>query len=181
MKHPFLRVMFALACIFGLIGAAAAESAINPRLPAKEHHVTKPVPSKLTFNLSLLTPDQLADKIAVWASGQAIPDLQQAIAVGTQAKETVVTPCWQALLTFAQAVNATAAANQAAPSLKVHLATDIETFAILQADLLPNGQLRVACAPAAQALQQNTANLIGAIVTGVTSINTVVPMIFPGL
>ncbi|HUI19921.1 MAG TPA: hypothetical protein VLZ74_02600 [Methylocella sp.] len=183
MNRPFLRALLALACFFGPLGGAIATPAAQPHHASAKHYaVAKHAPAKATFNLSLLTPDQLADKVAAWAAGQAIPDLQQAIAVGTAAKENVVTPCWQALLTFAQAVNATAAANQANTTLNIHLATDIEIIAILQADLLPNGPLKIACAPAAQAFGLQTANLVGAIVAGgATSINTIVPAILPGL
>jgi hypothetical protein len=160
-----MKKLIVSAALAAAIGIAPASAATNHK-PAAHH-----------MKAAILTPDQVADKIANWATGQAIPDLQQAIAMAKASNETVLAPCWQALLTFAQNVQTTSAANIANTTLKVHIATDIENLGVLEEALEPNGPLTVACAPAAQFFGQQTANFVGQIVTGVTSITKLVPTI----
>jgi hypothetical protein len=160
---------------FVMFAALAAAIGIAPVHAAPVHK-----PAVHHRMKAVLTPDQIADKIAHWAAGQAVPDLQQALAMAKASNETVLAPCWQALLTFAQNVQTTSAANIANTTLKVHIATDIENLGVLEQALEPNGPLTVACAPAAQFFGQQTATFVGQIVTGVTSIIKLVPTI-PGI
>ena len=141
---------------------------------AKARAIPKPITRPAGFTLQ--TPDQLIDKVRLWATGDAGADLDAAIAVGKTSNNPVTVPCFQAIRNFVAVVQALPTADKLP---KIHLAVDIEILTDLEIQLLPNSPIITSCTALANFQVISAQNLVTGIVSGALALSKFAPIIPP--
>ena len=142
---------------------------------AKARAIPTPI-ARPAAGFTLQTPDQLIDKIRLWATGDAGADLDAAIAVGKSANNPVTVPCFQAIRDFVTIVQGLPTADKLP---KIHLAVDIEILTDLEIQLLPNSRTVTSCTALANFQVISAQNLVTGIVSGALALSKFAPIIPP--
>lgn len=131
--------------------------------------MTDPTPAPI------VTPPATGDKVLqaiVAFVTTSMPDVQNALDMATKNNNLVTIQAWTALLAFMQKVTTI---NTSLPA--VHLATDIELLTQLTQDLQPGSPLVTSFAALAAYQGQQASSMVFGIVTGVTALGKLIPML----
>lgn len=152
-----------------------AASLIGLTLLAPTHAEAKTaVITKVLTPGKLSAPDQLIDKVLVWAAADGDADLAAAISLAKATNNTVTLPCWAALQGFVKEIEALPPPAQLP---KLHLATDIEIATNLMIALEPNSPVVAQCQALANFQKMSAVNMVTGIVTGALSLGKLAPIV----
>ena len=160
---------FVAVCLLLTLMLATPPAMAKPRRPV-------PAPPARPTAITLQTPDQLIDKVRLWATTDGGADLDAAIAVGKTANNPVTVPCFQAIRGFVSTVQSLPTADKLP---KLHLAVDIEILTDLEIQLLPNSPVIVSCTALANFQAVSAQNLVTGIVSGALALSKFAPVIPP--